>query len=109
MISHNAEFFGDIAPEILEVPGDGSVKISGAEWMEAVKAKELAEAKAKKNSAPTQEEEKFDALGKILEISRTISTASSCESQKLIISRLSLFGTLEKARMLLFEKFTRSP
>ena len=67
MISHNAEFFGDIAPEIWEVPGDGSVKISGAEWMEAVKAKELAEAKAKKNSAPTQEEEKFDALGNKIE------------------------------------------
>jgi elongation factor 3 len=35
--------------------------------MEAVKAKELAEAKAKKNSAPTQEEEKFDALGNKIE------------------------------------------
>ncbi|KAH8073215.1 ATPase [Aureococcus anophagefferens] len=38
MISHNAEFFGDIAPEIWEVPGDQKVHISGAEWMEAVRA-----------------------------------------------------------------------
>merc|ERR1712176_1358018 len=42
MISHNAEFFGDIAPEVWEVPGDQKVHVSGAEWMEAVKAKELA-------------------------------------------------------------------
>ncbi|KAH8050898.1 ATPase [Aureococcus anophagefferens] len=38
MISHNAEFFGDIAPEIWEIPGDQKVHISGAEWMEAVRA-----------------------------------------------------------------------
>ncbi|KAK7249648.1 ATPase [Aureococcus anophagefferens] len=31
MISHNAEFFGDIAPEIWEIPGDQKVHISGAE------------------------------------------------------------------------------
>ncbi|EGB11163.1 hypothetical protein AURANDRAFT_22099 [Aureococcus anophagefferens] len=43
MISHNAEFFGDIAPEIWEIPGDQKVHISGAEWMEAVRARELAE------------------------------------------------------------------
>ena len=67
MISHNAEFFGDIAPEIWEVPGDQKVHISGAEWMEAVRAKELAEAKAKKKAAPTQEEDKFDALGNKIE------------------------------------------
>jgi len=67
MISHNAEFFGDIAPEVWEVPGDQKVHISGAEWMEAVRAKELAEAKAKKKAAPTQEEDKFDALGNKIE------------------------------------------
>ena len=67
MISHNAEFFGDIAPEIWEVPGDQKVHISGAEWMEAVRAKELADAKAKKKAAPTQEEDKFDALGNKIE------------------------------------------
>ncbi|KAH8055341.1 ATPase [Aureococcus anophagefferens] len=48
MISHNAEFFGDIAPEIWEIPGDQKVHISGAEWMEA-------------------EEDKFDALGNKIE------------------------------------------
>ena len=37
MISHNAEFFGDIAPEVWEVPGDQKVHVSGAEWMEAVR------------------------------------------------------------------------
>merc|ERR1712159_330620 len=57
MISHNAEFFGDIAPEVWEVPGDQKVHVSGAEWMEAVKAKELAEAKAKKKGVPKQDEE----------------------------------------------------
>jgi len=67
MISHNAEFFGDIAPEVWEVPGDQKVHVSGAEWMEAVKAKELAEAKAKKKSIPKQDDDKFDALGNKIE------------------------------------------
>jgi len=67
MISHNAEFFNDIAPEVWEVPGDGKVHVSGAEWMEAIKKKELEEAKAKKKSVPTQEEEKFDSLGNKIE------------------------------------------
>merc|ERR1712118_526948 len=62
MISHNAEFFGDIAPEVWEVPGDQKVHVSGAEWMEAVKAKELADARAKKKSIPKQDDDKFDAL-----------------------------------------------
>merc|ERR1712094_158161 len=38
-----------------------------AEWMEAVKAKELAEAKAKKKSIPKQDDDKFDALGNKIE------------------------------------------
>merc|ERR1712070_69388 len=67
MISHNAEFFGDIAPEVWEVPGDQKVHVSGAEWMEAVRAKELAEQKAKKKSIPKQDDEKFDALGNKIE------------------------------------------
>ena len=67
MISHNAEFFGDIAPEIWDVRGDQNVYISGCEWMEAVKAKELAAAKAKKKSIPSQQEDKFDALGNKIE------------------------------------------
>jgi len=67
MISHNAEFFGDIAPEVWEVPGDQKVHVSGAEWMEAVKAKELADARAKKKSIPKQDDDKFDALGNKIE------------------------------------------
>ena len=67
MISHNAEFFSDIAPEVWEVPGDQSVHVSGAEWMEAVRKKELEEAKAKKKQIPKQEEEKFDSLGNKIE------------------------------------------
>ena len=35
--------------------------------MEAVKAKELAEAKAKKKSIPKQDDDKFDALGNKIE------------------------------------------
>ena len=67
MISHNAEFFSDIAPEVWEVPGDGKVHISGAEWMEAVKKRELEEARAKKKMIPKQEEDKFDSLGNKIE------------------------------------------
>lgn len=67
MISHNASFLDGLAPEVWEVNGDKTVKISGSEWMEAVRLKELAEAKAKKNSIPDQEEEKFDALGNKIE------------------------------------------
>merc|ERR1711907_408417 len=61
------EFFGDIAPEVWEVPGDQKVHVSGAEWMEAVKAKELADARAKKKSIPKQDDDKFDALGNKIE------------------------------------------
>merc|ERR1711871_34631 len=46
MISHNAEFFGDIAPEVWEEPGD---------------------ARAKKKSIPKQDDDKFDALGNKIE------------------------------------------
>ena len=67
MISHNAGFLDGLAPEIWNVPGDGTVQITGSEWMESVRLKELAEAKAKKNSIPTQEEDKFDALGNKIE------------------------------------------
>lgn len=63
MISHNAEFFEGIAPEIWEVSGDTTVKISGADYLEAIKQKELQEAKQKKKGIPKIEEEKFDALG----------------------------------------------
>ena len=63
MISHNAEFFADIAPEIWEVPGDQKVYITGAEWMDAIRQKELSDARARKNAAPTQEDDQFDALG----------------------------------------------
>jgi len=68
MISHNAEFFGDIAPEVWEVPGDQKVHVSGAEWMEAVRAKELKEARDKKKMAPKQDVDKFDALGNKIEV-----------------------------------------
>jgi len=69
MISHNAEFFSDIAPEVWEVPGDQKVHVSGAEWMEAIRKRELEEAKAKKKSIPKQDEEKFDSLGNKIETS----------------------------------------
>ena len=83
MISHNAEFFGDIAPEIWEVPGDQKVHISGAEWMEAVRARELAEQKLKKKAAPTQEEDKFDALGNKIE-----STVAAADIDRDMIKRM---------------------
>merc|ERR1711988_1647746 len=44
------------------IPGDTTVTVKGAEWMEAVKAKEL---EAKKNASKLQleKEKKFDAFG----------------------------------------------
>merc|ERR1711918_289352 len=62
MISHNEEFFGPICPERWVIPGDTTVTVTGAEWMEAVKAKEL---EAKKNASKLQleKEKKFDAFG----------------------------------------------
>lgn len=49
MISHNAEFYGDIAPEVWRVPGDGFVYYSGEEYMDKIKKQELADKKANKN------------------------------------------------------------
>jgi elongation factor 3 len=83
MISHNAEFFGDIAPEVWEVPGDQKVHVSGAEWMEAVRAKELAEQKAKKKSIPKQDDDKFDALGNKIE-----STTAAADVDRDLIKRM---------------------
>merc|ERR1712185_626902 len=62
MISHNEEFFGPICPERWVIPGDQTCTVTGAEWMEAVKAKEL---EAKKNASKLQleKEKKFDAFG----------------------------------------------
>merc|ERR1712146_588453 len=62
MISHNEEFFGPICPERWVIPGDTTVTVTGAEWMESVKAKEL---EAKKNASKLQleKEKKFDAFG----------------------------------------------
>merc|ERR1711865_1297222 len=42
--------------------------VSGAEWMEAVRAKELKEARDKKKMAPKQDVDKFDALGNKIEV-----------------------------------------
>merc|ERR1712146_381497 len=56
------EFFGPICPERWVIPGDTTWAVTGAEWMEAVKAKEL---EAKKNASKLQleKEKKFDAFG----------------------------------------------
>merc|ERR1719183_2623679 len=58
---------GALSAAIKEVQGDQKVHVSGAEWMEAVRAKELAEQKAKKKSIPKQDDDKFDALGNKIE------------------------------------------
>ena len=62
MISHNEEFFGPICPERWEIPGDTTVTVTGAEWMEAVKAKEL-EAKKSASKLHLNQEKKFDSFG----------------------------------------------
>ena len=51
--------------------------------MEAVRAKELADAKAKKKAAPTQEEDKFDALGNKIE-----STVAAADIDRDMIKRM---------------------
>merc|ERR1719258_672271 len=66
MISHNEEFFGPICPERWEIPGDQSVTVTGAEWMEAVKAKEL-EAKKNASKLSIEKEKKFDSFGNEIE------------------------------------------
>ena len=60
--SHNEEFFGPICPERWEIPGDTTVTVTGAEWMEAVKAKEL-EAKKSASKLHLNQEKKFDSFG----------------------------------------------
>ena len=66
MISHNEEFFGPICPERWVIPGDTTCTVTGAEWMEAVRAKEL---EAKKNASKLQieKEVKLDAFGNVIE------------------------------------------
>ena len=66
LISHNSEFFEGIAPEIWNVPGDKTVQISGSDYLEAIKKKELAEQKKKKNGIPAQNEQEFDSLGNLV-------------------------------------------
>ncbi|KAH8094326.1 ATPase [Aureococcus anophagefferens] len=95
MISHNAEFFGDIAPEIWEIPGDQKVHISGAEWMEAVRARELAEQKLKKKAAPTQEEDKFDALGNKIE---SVTKAADVDRDMIKLMTKKLKGLKERLK-----------
>ncbi|KAK7249183.1 ATPase [Aureococcus anophagefferens] len=83
MISHNAEFFGDIAPEIWEIPGDQKVHISsGAEWMEAVRARELAEQKMKKKARrPRRRTKKLDAANAMMKKEKEAAKAEK-EAQK---------------------------
>ena len=68
IISHNADIYKGLAPEIWKVEGNGKVEVTGADWIDAVRKKELIEAKRKKNAiGGTPEDEKFDALGNKIE------------------------------------------
>lgn len=76
MISHNAEFYGDIAPEVWKVPGDGFVYTSGDEYLDQIKQQELEEKKANKNKLNLDEEnEVFDAFGNKIEVTKQFSGA----------------------------------
>ena len=69
MISHNAEFYGDIAPEVWKVPGDGFVYTSGDDYLNKIKQKELEEKKANKNKLNFgDEDEKVDAYGNKIDV-----------------------------------------
>merc|ERR1719450_1157776 len=66
VISHNQEFYGPICPEVWKVPGDQNVYVEGAEWMEAVRLKEIEDAK-NASKLKLEKEEKFDAFGNLIE------------------------------------------
>ena len=72
MISHNAEFYGDIAPEVWKVPGDGFVYYSGEDYMDKIKQQELAEKKANKNklSFDNGDKEIVDGFGNKIKIEK---------------------------------------
>jgi len=64
IISHNADIYKDLAPEVWKVEGNGKVVVTGADWVDAVRKKELSDAKKKKFAiGGGQEDDKFDALG----------------------------------------------
>jgi|MDSY01.2.fsa_nt_gb elongation factor 3 len=74
MISHNAEFYGDIAPEVWKVPGDGFVYLSGEDYLDKIKQKELEEKKANKNKLNLDEEKEIlDAYGNKVEVEKKFS------------------------------------
>jgi elongation factor 3 len=74
MISHNAEFYGDIAPEVWNVPGDGFVYSSGEDYMDKIKQQELFDKKANKNKLNLGENEKeiLDGFGNKIEIEKKV-------------------------------------
>lgn len=68
MISHNSEFYGDIAPEVWKVPGDGVVYTSGQEYIDIIKQKELQDKReASGKYHIIQEEDVYDSLGNKLQ------------------------------------------
>jgi elongation factor 3 len=76
MISHNAEFYGDIAPEVWNVPGDGFVYSSGEDYMDKIKQQELADKKANKNKLNLGENETeiLDGFGNKIEIEKKVNS-----------------------------------
>ena len=75
MISHNAEFYGDIAPEVWRVQGDGFVYYSGEDYMDKIKKQELADKKANKNKLnfDSEESEKIDGFGNKIVVEKKFS------------------------------------
>ena len=75
MISHNSEFYGDIAPEVWKVPGDGFVYTSGEDYLDKIKQKELVDKKANKNklNLNNEENEIIDAYGNKIQVQKKFS------------------------------------
>jgi len=65
LITHNSEFSQTVCPETWYTPGDGSVQITGAEWMEAAEKARAAAAKKAEllKGFNADQEEKTDAFG----------------------------------------------
>ena len=68
LITHNSEFSQTVCPETWYTPGDGTVQISGAEWMEAAEKARAAAAKKAEllKGFNADQEEKTDAFGNII-------------------------------------------
>merc|ERR1712086_1007856 len=68
LITHNSEFSQTVCPETWYCPGDGSLQITGAEWMNAAEKARAAAAKKAEllKGFNADQEDKLDAFGNVI-------------------------------------------